>query len=134
MKLFRFFKKMSLHEYIFAICMLAAWVAYLITFVQNPSMRTFIGGGCIFALIFVFFCWTGRKLPTESVWARFTDIAFVTLLVMYVTNLGMALCCYPALESIFSLEFFWLIITLSIIYVLAVIFAVLGIIGYRDER
>lgn len=133
-KLVSFLKAMTFREYVFAICMLAAWIIYLIAFIRDPSKQTFIGGGCIVVVCFAFLCWTGENLPDQTVWGRFTDIAFVSLAVMFVTNISMAFCCYSSLEQIFSSEFLLLIMALGCIYLFLAVFFVLGVIGYKDER
>jgi len=133
-RLVSFVKKMTFREYILAICMFVAWVAYLTAFIMEPTKFTFIGGGCIVAICFAFLCWMGEELPTETIWSRFTDIALVSLFVMFVTNLGMAVYLHPSFKQIFSIEFFFLLLALMVIYLFIVIFFVLGIIGFKEKR
>lgn len=133
MKFISYLKEMSFREYFFATCMFLAWAAYLLMFIQEPTKLTFVIGNCGVGVCFVILCLMGRKLPSEKVWMRYTDIAFICLLVMYITNCVTAFCCYPSLEQIFSAEFFWLMFTLPIIYLCTAIFFVLGVVGIKDE-
>ena len=127
-------RQMTWREYILAIVMLLAWITAIVLFILNPTKTFLILGSCIAALCFILLCKMGEELPSEKIWQRYTDISFICLLVMYVTNLIMSVYCYPSFRQIFSLDFLWFTAGLTGAYLFIVIFCIFGVIGYKDER
>lgn len=133
-RLISLMREMTWREYILAIVMLLAWITALVLFIRNPTKTYLIIGSSISALCFVLLCKLGEELPSEEIWRRYTDISFVCLLVMYITDLVMSVCCFPSIRQIFSMDFLWFTGGLTCAYLFIVIFCVFGVIGYKDEK
>lgn len=108
-------------------------VAFIAAFIFHPFATMLLDGSCYLAFGFIvaFSCCRPNSLPSEKIWNTFGDTVTICLLLMFLTELIMAISCYSHLSF---LEFWGFILALIVLYIVAFFFFVIYACDYKQRK